>query len=421
MGRLIGRCALACAAALALPTASAQAAPPPNDRFSQEQELGEAAAIGAGGFNAEATVEAGEPAHAGVAGGKSVWYRLILSENAEVTFTTCTATFDTLLAVYTGASVSELTPVVSNDTDPQLVGIVCHPGASRVRFTASAGVVYHVAVDGSGGAAGTLTLGGAVTYLRPPPPPPPPPPLPPPPPPAPACPPAGRDVGATYRGSHDGGGSVCFTVSRDFSELLSFLATDVGADTCTFTFAERRFPQFGLPIDERRFDFSDRDGTLNGGFPTDRGAAGSFRIVGAGPPLCASPTLGWTATTDATPPWVPDTTAPALTLQATATQRALRTGTIVVRAKCALQACSATASGTVRSGDLAPRMRLAGATRAIARDGSARMTLRLPATTRRYVQRSLAARRTVRARVTVRASDAAGNAKTRRITIRIRR
>ena len=254
--------------------------------------------------------------------------------------------------------------------------------------------------------------------------PPPPPPVPPPPPPeqTPACPPAGLAVGATYRGTHQRGGTVCFTVSRDFTKVLSFLATQVDADRCIFRFFERTFAPIGLPINLRRFDLSDGDGTLAGRFHTDRGAVGSFRVLDAGPPACVSPTLLWSASTDATPPWVPDTTAPALTLTASAAQRALRTGTIVVRAACALQACTASAAGNVRATGSSALVRLRpAARRAIAADGSVRLTLRLTAAARRFVRRSLAARRTVRVRVTVRATDAAGNARTRRVTVRIRR
>src|SRR5205814_2055031 len=61
--------------------------------------------------NVDATKETGEPNHAGNAGGKSVWWNWTAPDNNSVTFTTKGSGFDTLLAVYTGASVSALTAV----------------------------------------------------------------------------------------------------------------------------------------------------------------------------------------------------------------------------------------------------------------------------------------------------------------------
>ena len=93
-----------------------------------------------------------------------------------------------------------------------------------------------------------------------------------------------------------------------------------------------------------------------------------------------------------------------------------------MRARCALQACTAKASGNVRATGSGALVKLkASSSRTIAAGGSVRLTLRLSAAARRFIRTSLAKRRTVRAKVTVRATDAAGNAKTRRITIRIKR
>ena len=65
--------------------------------------------------NTFATKEPGEPDHAGNPGGKSLWYTWTAPTNTPVTFDTLGSTFDTLLAVYTGSSVSALSLVVSND------------------------------------------------------------------------------------------------------------------------------------------------------------------------------------------------------------------------------------------------------------------------------------------------------------------
>ena len=105
------------------------------------------------GTTEAATHEEGEPDHAAVAGGRSVWYRWKPSHTGPVTIDTCASTLDTLLAVYT-ASGATLTPVAASDDDA-----TCSAGASRLRFTAIAATEYLVAVDGKNGAEGWFTLG----------------------------------------------------------------------------------------------------------------------------------------------------------------------------------------------------------------------------------------------------------------------
>jgi hypothetical protein len=63
------------------------------------------------------------------------------------------SSFDTLLAVYTGTSVSALTAVASNDDSPA-GGTV----TSKVSFAATAGRQYQIAVDGYQGASGSITF-----------------------------------------------------------------------------------------------------------------------------------------------------------------------------------------------------------------------------------------------------------------------
>jgi len=103
--------------------------------------------------NANATKEPGEPDHAGNGGGHSLWYRWTATNNLPVTFDTLGSSFDTLLAVYTGNNVSNLTLVTSNDDINGESNRM-----SRVSFTPVAGTVYHIAVDGFGGATGILDL-----------------------------------------------------------------------------------------------------------------------------------------------------------------------------------------------------------------------------------------------------------------------
>jgi hypothetical protein len=121
---------------------------PANDMFAN------AAAVFTGttwrGSNVGATKEPGEPAHAGNAGGRSIWFRWTAQKTGTVTFSTSGSSFDTTLGVYRGSSVSALSRVASNDDWNGLT--------SRVSFSATAGVTYWIAVDGYSGASGSVVL-----------------------------------------------------------------------------------------------------------------------------------------------------------------------------------------------------------------------------------------------------------------------
>jgi hypothetical protein len=115
--------------------------PPATDDF-PGQTLSGLPASGTGD-NVGATKETGEPDHAGNAGGKSVWYSWTAPSSGVVRVDTCASTIDTLLGVYTGSDVSSLSEVASNDDG------LCGTGGnrSRLRFTASSGTTYRIAVD----------------------------------------------------------------------------------------------------------------------------------------------------------------------------------------------------------------------------------------------------------------------------------
>src|SRR5205809_427368 len=126
-------------------------AQPVNDAFANGQSLsGSTGSVT--GNNVGATKETGEPNHAGDSGGHSVWYRWTAPANTPVTIDTIGSSFDTLLGVYTGSSVSTLTTIASNDD-------IDGPNQpSRVSFTPVAGTTYQIAVDGWNGDTGTITL-----------------------------------------------------------------------------------------------------------------------------------------------------------------------------------------------------------------------------------------------------------------------
>ena len=101
--------------------------------------------------NRNATTQPGEPRHAGKLGGKSVWYTWEAPFNGVATFETRGSTFDTLLAVYTGIVVSNLS-VVAYDEDRG--GFY----TSKAKFNANAGAQYQIAVDGFAGTEGDFVL-----------------------------------------------------------------------------------------------------------------------------------------------------------------------------------------------------------------------------------------------------------------------
>lgn len=104
------------------------------------------------GNNADASSESGEPDHAGKSGGKSIWYTWKATFTGSLTLSTLGSSFDTLLAVYTGTDVANLSLVAANDD--------ARDGyfTSQVIFNVLEGVDYHIAVDGFFAASGSVTL-----------------------------------------------------------------------------------------------------------------------------------------------------------------------------------------------------------------------------------------------------------------------
>ena len=115
-------------------------APPPNDSFSTPTLLSGLAGF-VSGTNVGASKELGEPDHADNPGGASVWFDWTAPTNGLVAFNTFHSDFDTIMGVYTGPDVAALSLVASNDE------YVVHGYYSGLTFTATAGTVYHIAVD----------------------------------------------------------------------------------------------------------------------------------------------------------------------------------------------------------------------------------------------------------------------------------
>ncbi len=125
---------------------------PDNDRFA-----GAAALNGITGTitatNTAASREVGEPAHGGSVGGKSLWWSFTAPATGILSLTTTNSTFDTLLGVYTGSSVDQLTTVASNDDAST------GSGFSALTAAVVSGQTVYIAVDGFAGTSGTLSLG----------------------------------------------------------------------------------------------------------------------------------------------------------------------------------------------------------------------------------------------------------------------
>jgi len=124
---------------------------PTNDFFVDAIELsdigGDVTAI-----NGRATREPGEPFHAGNDGGHSIWYRFRAPANGLLSLSTEGSDFDTLLALYTADSVTNLSLIAAND---DVMEDVEH---SELVHAVASNQVYHIAVDGYGGVFGSINL-----------------------------------------------------------------------------------------------------------------------------------------------------------------------------------------------------------------------------------------------------------------------
>ena len=132
-------------------TAVLNVSPPANDDFAAPMIIS-----GTSGATSENTLGASkqpyERAHAGDVGSHSVWFQWTAPASGPVDFNTLGSSFDTVLAVYTGYDLTNLTAIAANHND------VGGAQTSRVDFNALAGTSYLIAVDGYGFGAETGNL-----------------------------------------------------------------------------------------------------------------------------------------------------------------------------------------------------------------------------------------------------------------------
>lgn len=127
---------------------------PANDDFAGAILLpGESATVSASNLNASR--EPGEPLHGGP-GGASLWWKWISTRDGRAVVSAHGHGFLPSLAVYTGASITNLTVVALGV--PSVT-----TNLQRARFTALAGTTYFIAVDSPPGTGGQFDLNAAMT------------------------------------------------------------------------------------------------------------------------------------------------------------------------------------------------------------------------------------------------------------------
>ena len=124
---------------------------PSNDMFASATVIS-GSSLSIAGSTVNATKQSGEPSHAGNSGGHSIWYTWVAPASGTATITTAGSSFDTLLAVYTGSSVSALSTKASND-DASRTTLT-----SKVSVKVTKGTTYRIAIDGYAGASGSTLL-----------------------------------------------------------------------------------------------------------------------------------------------------------------------------------------------------------------------------------------------------------------------
>ena len=129
---------------------------PPNDAFANRIPI-VGSSVTVLGTNSGATIQPGEPDHAGDGSHGSVWWSWTAPSSGYVTISADLAPggaghWPALLAVYAGGSISNLSVVASNAAD------FFPPAAAEVSFFANSGAIYQIAVDGRYGRTGRITL-----------------------------------------------------------------------------------------------------------------------------------------------------------------------------------------------------------------------------------------------------------------------
>jgi hypothetical protein len=135
-----------------------QRPPEGSDAFASATDLGQPATANGGGYINAATMESGEPKIPTGFWNRSLWWKWKAPATGVVEINTVGSGYNTALAIYTGTSVTALTRVAWNND------ITTAPTSfqSRVRFPATAGVIYLIQVAG-----GSSTTGDTLLEIKP--------------------------------------------------------------------------------------------------------------------------------------------------------------------------------------------------------------------------------------------------------------
>jgi uncharacterized delta-60 repeat protein len=145
--------------ALTVLSAVGALAQPVNDNFTSAESLDFFPTPGTvAADNTGATREVGEPLITTNSGGASIWFSWTAPADCVASFNTTGSSIDTLLGIYVGDSVDQLTPVAQDDNSGG-------GGTSAVTFSAPLGTKFYIAVDGSNGVQGNIVLNWATNAL----------------------------------------------------------------------------------------------------------------------------------------------------------------------------------------------------------------------------------------------------------------
>jgi len=158
--RLVLPAMLTAALVIGAPAALAQA--PPNDDFTNRIVL-TGSDITTEGSDENASREPGEPLEANW-GGESVWWTWTAPADGslQVSVSNYSASEDQVLAIYTGGSLAELSPVASDTWFESPEG-----GPMAVQFNVTSGTSYQIAVAGQNGGTGAFDLNLLFTLFPP--------------------------------------------------------------------------------------------------------------------------------------------------------------------------------------------------------------------------------------------------------------
>ncbi len=100
--------------------------------------------------NIDATLDSGESGPYGSSYGHSLWWTWTVPESGRVVASTAGSSFDTILAIYRGTSLADLSIVAGNDDASRRLS------TSRVTFDATAGQTYFITIGGYGERSGFI-------------------------------------------------------------------------------------------------------------------------------------------------------------------------------------------------------------------------------------------------------------------------